>query len=171
MTNRQQDRTAPQNGYGIGAAQMPAPPGAPDADNETRESLVLEHALLAELANMQERVAELDLRLRERLEESVVLDSEVRSLQEDVRIKDSYIGHLERLVDELTKANEYLHSTQETLVGSFEDRQQLAEELARHAERASFVLVDRMVAMVEARNLLHGTIRMAVRRIAATPNP
>ena len=171
MTNRQQDRTAPMNGNGIGAGQMPAPPGAPEACNETRESQLLEHALLAELANMQERVAELDLRLRERLEESVVLDSEVRSLQEDVRIKESYIGHLEQLVDELTKENKYLQSTQETLVRSFEDRQQLAEELARHAERASFVLVDRMVAMIEARKLLHGTIRMAVRRIAATPNP
>ena len=120
---------------------------------------------------MQERVAELDLRLRERLEESVVLDSEVRSLQEDVRLKESYIGHLEQLVDELRKENEYLQPTRETLVRSFEDRQQLAEELARHAERASFVLVDRMVARIESRKLLHGTIRMAVRRIAATPNP
>ena len=170
MTNRQQDRTAPMNGNGIVAVQMPAPPGASEACSETRDPQLLEHALLAELANMQERVAELDLRLRERLEESVVLDSEVRSLQEDVRIKESYIGHLEQLVDELTKENEYLQATQETLVRSFEDRQQLTEELARHAERASFVLVDRMVAMIETRKLLHGTIRLAVRRIAGTPN-
>jgi hypothetical protein len=53
------------------------PRARPAVNDPSGEAALVEHAVL------ESRIAELELRLRERVEENIVLDSEVRCLQRE----------------------------------------------------------------------------------------
>ncbi len=106
---------------------------APDSGNGATD-----RTALVELAVLQSRVAELELRLRERVEENVVLDNEVRCLQKERLVSHEYIASLQHDAARL-------HEVEREL---WETRRQLGDatsELEAFRNRVSLVLVERVV--------------------------
>ena len=78
-------------------------------NDHTDQSALVEHAVL------ESRIAELELRLRERVEENVVLDNEVRCLQKERLINQEYIASLLQDATRLPEVERALSGTRHQL--------------------------------------------------------
>lgn len=92
-----------------------AVPAVPDLEDETDGGLVEEASpsfdavsSARRLYDVTERMLELDMRLRERVESERVLDAEVRSLQRDAALRLAYLSDLESQHQALLVAHEDL---------------------------------------------------------------
>jgi hypothetical protein len=88
---------------------------------------------------LENRVADLELKLRERVEENLVLDSEVRHLQKDRQILQEYVASLEAATIRVPDAEQALVETENELA-------EARRQLDAFRNRLSSVVADRIVA-------------------------
>ena len=74
-----------------------------------------EEGAVEQIRALEGRVTELDMRLRERIEESLVLDDEVRSLQAELDVRQGFVIDLEQRVTALSAAHHEFASLQAEL--------------------------------------------------------
>jgi uncharacterized protein (DUF1800 family) len=107
-------------------------------------------------AATKERIAELELRLRERLEESTVLDREVRYLQSERQVLQDYIASIEAAAARLPQVEQARDQAEAEL-------NKARRELEAFRARTSVVLINHLVLSVQrvpmARRIAGGTIR------------
>ena len=106
----------------------------------TDQSALVEHAVL------QSRVVELELRLRERVEENIVLDNEVGCLQKEKLVNHEYIVSLQHDAARLPSAERELWETRRQLEDVQSELEDVRLELEAFRSRLSRIMVDRMVA-------------------------
>jgi hypothetical protein len=84
-------------GHGTGIHQHSVPPSEPlsPCTDTSNVAAVTEVEGNSELDVLIQRVAELEMRLRERVEENIRLHEEVRSLLAERRVRDEYIESIE----------------------------------------------------------------------------
>jgi chromosome segregation ATPase len=135
------------------------------------QSALVEHAVL------ESRIAELELRLRERVEENVVLDNEVRCLQKERVINQEYAASLLQDAARLPEVERDLRGTKHQLENVQAElemwrlelqraRVELEEartELEAFRNRLSGVLVDRTVVSVKRFPGLYRVVRYMAR--------
>jgi len=104
-----------------------------------------DQSVLGERALLRSRVAELELRLRERVEENTVLDNEVRVLKREQGVTQEYIASLHHDVRRLPDVERDLWETRHRLEDARSELEDARSELEAFRSRLSRVLVDRMV--------------------------
>lgn len=121
-----------------------AVPAVPDLGDEIDSGLVEEVLPSAgaapsarRLYDLTERVLELEMRLRERVESERVLDAEVRSLQRDAALRLAYLSDLESRHQALLVAHEHLlrgAAERDVLQSSLTATQTRADAEAHHRQ-------------------------------------
>jgi chromosome segregation ATPase len=106
------------------------------------QSALVEHAVL------QSRVAELELRLRERVEENIVLDNEVGCLQKEKLVNHEYMISLQHDAARLPGAERELRETRRQLEDVQLELEEVRSELEAFRSRLSRIMVDRVVVSV-----------------------
>lgn len=111
--------------------------------DHTGQSAPAEHAVL------QNRLADLELRLRERVEENIVLDNEVRCLQKERLVTHEYIASLQQDARRLPGVERELAETKDQLEGVRSELEDVRSELEAFRNRLSRILVDRIVVSAQ----------------------
>jgi hypothetical protein len=130
----------------------------PDSDH-TDQSALVEHAVL------QSRIAELELRLRERVEENVVLDNEVRCLQRERLVNHEYIASLLHDATRLPEVERDLWETKNRLEDVRWELEEVESELEAFRNRLSRIMVDRMVVSAKRYPGVYRMTRYVTRRM------
>lgn len=111
-------------------ASVPSLVAVPSPTDAVEEAVVTDSSEYARrIYDLTERVLELDLRLRERVECERVLDAEVRSLQRDAELRQAYIADVEAKHSALATEHAALEAHARAL-------QARTEELVREVEAA-----------------------------------
>src|ERR1700722_8198797 len=116
----------------------------PDPGNDhADQSAVVERAVL------RSRVAELELRLRERVEENNVLDNEVRCLKREQLVNQEYVVSLQHDAKRLPEIEHDLWETKRQLEAVRSEFEEVCSELEAFRSRLSRVLVDRIAVSLQ----------------------
>jgi hypothetical protein len=126
-----------------------APEGGNGVDRPTPVSL------------LERRVAELELRLRERVEENIVLDHEVHCLQREGQVRNEYLASLQSDASRLRDVEWALGETKRQL-------EEVRAELEAFRNRQALVLVDRIVVSAQRRKGLYRVGRFVTYRVVRT---
>jgi hypothetical protein len=126
-----------------------APEGANGADRSTPVSM------------LQRRIAELELRLRERVEENIVLDNEVQCLQREGLVRNEYLASLQDDASRLPNVEWELGETKRQL-------EEVRSELEAFRNRQALILVDRIVVSAQRRKGLYRAGRFVTYRLVRT---
>ena len=135
---------------------------APDPGDTTDQSA------LVELAVLESRIAELELRLRERVEENIVLDNEVRCLQRERLVTQEYISSLQDDAARLPQVELDLWNTCHELEALESELDRVRSELEAFRNRLSRILVDRMVVSARRYPGVYRVGRYVTRRVVVT---
>ncbi len=126
-----------------------APEGGNGADRSTPVSM------------LQRRIAELELRLRERVEENIVLDNEVHCLQREGQVRNEYLATLQSEASRLPDVEWELGETKRQL-------EEVRTELEAFRNRQALILVDRIVVSAQRRKGLYRVGRFVTYRVVRT---
>ncbi len=126
-----------------------APEGGNGADRSTPVSM------------LQRRIAELELRLRERVEENIVLDNEVHCLQREGQVRNEYLATLQSDASRLPDVEWELGETKRQL-------EEVRSELEAFRNRQALILVDRIVVSAQRRKGLYRVGRFVTYRVVRT---
>jgi hypothetical protein len=110
---------------------------------------------------LERRVAELELRLRERVEENIVLDNEVHCLQREGQVRNEYVASLQHEVSRLPDVEWALGETKRQL-------EEVRAELEAFRNRQALILVDRIVVSAQRRRGLYRVGRFVTYRVVRT---
>jgi hypothetical protein len=125
------------------------PEGANGADRSTPVSM------------LERRIAELELRLRERVEENIVLDNEVHCLQREGEVRNEYLASLQSDASRLPAVEWELGETKRQL-------EEVRSELEAFRNRQALILVDRIVVSAQRRKGLYRVGRFVTYRVVRT---
>jgi hypothetical protein len=120
-----------------------------------------DQSTLAEQSGLQSRIAELELRLRERVEENIVLDHEVRCLQRERLIDHEYIASLQHDAALFPTVERDLWETKREL-------EEVRTELEAFRNRRSRILIDRVVVSAQRYPGVYRVGRYVTRRTVRT---
>ncbi|MGD0393176.1 MAG: hypothetical protein ABSC41_11085 [Acidimicrobiales bacterium] len=120
----------------------------------------------AEHAALQSRIAELEIRLRERVEENIVLDHEVRCLQKERLVTQEYLASLQQDARRLPEVERDLWGTRHQLEDARSELEDVRSELDAFRNRLSRVLVDRIVVSAQRYPGTYRAARYLARRMA-----
>jgi predicted RNase H-like nuclease (RuvC/YqgF family) len=135
---------------------------APDPGLHTDQSALVEHAVL------ESRIAELELRLRERVEENIVLDNEVRCLQRERVVSQEYVASLQHDAALFPGVERDLWENKHQLEILQAELEEVRSELEAFRNRLSGVLVDRMVVSAKRYPGVYRVGRYVTRRVVVT---